>query len=108
MSCAPIAGVTRWRFVALTCIALTAVGVAAFLVVYLTAVQDVDPQHVGATAGMLGGVGNLIYGMLAPGIGLLSDLHQTAVVFSLIGVLPWLAYLCIAPVIRAQSNAAHS
>jgi MFS transporter, ACS family, hexuronate transporter len=103
MSCAPIAGFTPWRFLALACIALTAVGVAGFLVIYLTTVQDVDPLHVGTTAGMLGGVGNLVYGMLAPWIGRLSDLHHTAVIFSLIGVLPWVAYLCIAPVIREQS-----
>ncbi len=105
MSSAPIAGFTPWRFLALACIALTAVGVAGFLVIYLTTVQDVDPLHVGTTAGMLGGLGNLVYGMLAPWIGRLADLHQTAVIFSLIGVLPWVAYLCISPVIKAQSYA---
>jgi len=108
MSCAPVAGFTRWRFLALACIALTAVGVAGFLVIYLTAVQEVDPLHVGTTAGMLGGLGNLVYGMLAPGIGRLSDQHQTAVIFSLIGILPWVAYFCIATVIRAQSYATQS
>ncbi len=105
MSSAPLAGFTPWRFLALACIALTAVGVAGFLVIYLTTVQDVDPLHVGTTAGMLGGLGNLVYGVLAPWIGRLADLHQTAVIFSLIGVLPWVAYLCIAPVIKAQAYA---
>ncbi|MCU1258993.1 MAG: sugar phosphate permease [Bryobacterales bacterium] len=105
MSLAPLAGFTAWRYLALACIALTAVGVAGFLVIYLTTLQDLDPEHVGTVAGMLGGLGNLVYGMLTPSIGRLSDLHQTAIVFLLIGGLPWLAYLCIAPVITAQSNA---
>lgn len=105
MSCAPIAGFTPWRYLALACIALTAAGVAGFLVIYLTTLQDLDSEHVGITAGMLGGVGNLVYGFLTPSIGHLSDLHQTAIVFALIGALPWLAYFCIAPVINAQSHA---
>lgn len=105
MSFAPLAGFTPWRYLALGCIALTAVGTAGFLVIYLTGVQDVDPLHVGTTAGLLGGIGNLSYGLLAPSIGRLSDLHQTSTLFLLIGCLPWLAYLCISPVIRAQSNA---
>lgn len=105
MSAAPIAGFTAWRYLALACITLTAVGVAGFLVIYLTTVQDIDPLHVGTAAGMLGGVGNLAYGMLSPWIGRLSDLHQTTFVFLLAGALPWLAYLCIAPVIKTQLHA---
>jgi MFS transporter, ACS family, aldohexuronate transporter len=105
MSCAPLAGFTPWRYLALGCISLTAVGTAGFLVIYLTSLQDVDPLHVGTTAGLLGGIGNLSYGLLAPSIGKLSDLHQTSTIFLLIGALPWLAYFCISPVIRAQSNA---
>lgn len=105
MSCAPLAGFTPWRYLSLACMVLTAVGTAGFLVIYLTSVQDVDPAHVGTTAGLLGGIGNLSYGLLAPSIGRLSDLHQTSTLFLLIGALPWLAYLCISPVIRAQSNA---
>jgi hypothetical protein len=108
MSCAPIAGFTPWRYLALACIGLTATGAAVFLVTYLTAVQDIDPAHVGATAGMLGGLGNLIYGLLAPWIGRLSDLHQSGAIFLLIGILPWFAYFCIIPVIREQSNAIRS
>jgi len=60
----------------------------------------VDPLHVGAAAGMLGGLGNLVYGMLSPSIGRLSDLHMTGLTFTLIGVLPWLAYLSISRVER--------
>jgi ACS family hexuronate transporter-like MFS transporter len=102
MSCSAIAGFTS-RYVALVCIVLTAIGVAGFLVIYLTAVQDVDPAHVGTTAGMLGGLGNLVYGLLSPHIGRLSDLHQTALTFVLVGLLPWIAYVSIAPVVRRQT-----
>lgn len=105
MSCAPLAGFTPWRYLSLACIALTAVGTAGFLVIYLTSLQDIDPLHVGTTAGLLGGIGNLSYGLVAPSIGRLSDLHQTSTIFLLIGALPWLAYFCISPVIRAQSHA---
>ena len=108
MSCAAVAGFTRWRYLALGCIALTAMGVGAFLVVYLTSLQDLDPEHVGTTAGMLGGVGNLVYGLLSPSIGRLADLHESFIVFALIGALPWLAYVCIAPVIHSQSHAIHT
>jgi hypothetical protein len=108
MSSAVLAGFTPWRYVALGCTALTAVGAAGFLVVYLTSLQDVDVLHVGTTAGILGGISNLGYGFLAPSIGRLSDLHQTALVFLVIAALPWLAYSAIAPVIRAQSHAIQS
>ncbi|HZT33230.1 MAG TPA: MFS transporter [Bryobacteraceae bacterium] len=92
MSAAMAAGWTPWRYVALACIVLTAVGVAAFLVIYLTLVQDLDPLHVGTTSGLLGGLGNLCYGLLSPYIGRLADLHETGLTFLLIGVLPWAAY----------------
>ncbi|MCX6623065.1 MAG: hypothetical protein NTY38_18755 [Acidobacteria bacterium] len=87
-------------YVALALLVLTAVGVAGFLVIYLTLVQDVDPQHVGATAGMLGGIGNMAYGLVSPHIGHLADLHQSGIMFLLIGTLPWLAFLSIYPVAR--------
>ena len=67
-----------------------------FLVVYLTLVQDLDPLHVGAAAGMLGGLGNLSYGLVSPYIGRLADSHQTGLTFTLVGTLPWLAFLAIA------------
>jgi hypothetical protein len=74
---------------------LTALGVAGFLVIYLTMVQDLEPGYVGITAGMLGGLGNLAYGGLSPYIGRLADLHQTVLIFSLIGLMPWLAFAAI-------------
>ena len=105
MSCAVLAGLTQFRYVALGCIILTAVGVAGFLVIYLTLVQDVDPLHVGAAAGMLGGLGNLAYGVLSPYIGHLADLGQTSFTFLCIGILPWLAYWTIYPVAQGKAGA---
>jgi ACS family hexuronate transporter-like MFS transporter len=96
MSAAVPAGWTPSRGLALGCIILTAVGVAGFLVIYLTLVQDLDPLHVGTTSGLLGGLGNLCYGLLSPYIGRLADLHQTGLTFLVIGALPWLAYASIA------------
>jgi len=100
MSTAIIAGMAPSAYVALGCLVLTAAGVAGFLVIYLTLVQDVDPAHVGATAGMLGGIGNIAYGLVSPYIGHLADLNQSAIMFVLIGTLPWLAFLSIYPVAR--------
>ncbi len=100
MSCALGVGVAPSAYLALGLLVLTALGVAGFLVIYLTLVQDVDPLHVGATAGMLGGLGNMAYGFVSPYIGRLADLHQSGVMFLLIGTLPWLAFLSIGPVAR--------
>ena len=102
MTCAVLAGVTGSRYLALVCIILTAMGVAGFLVLYLTLVQDLDPLHVGAAAGMLGGLGNLVYGVVSPYIGRLADLHQTSLTFTCMGLLPWLAYLSISRVKREE------
>jgi MFS transporter, ACS family, hexuronate transporter len=55
MSTAVFTGWTSINAVALGCLILTAIGVAAFLVIYLTLVQDLDPIHIGTAAGMLGG-----------------------------------------------------
>lgn len=96
MSAAVLAGWSASAWVALGCIVLTAIGVAGFLVIYLTLVQDLDPVHVGTTSGLLGGLGNLCYGLVSPQIGRLADLHQTGLTFLLIGALPWLAYASIA------------
>jgi ACS family hexuronate transporter-like MFS transporter len=104
MSAATLAGWSPSAWVALGCIILTAIGVAGFLVIYLTLVQDLDPAHVGTTAGLLGGLGNLCYGLVSPYIGRLADLHQTGLTFLLIGVLPWLAYGSIAWGTRARSD----
>lgn len=89
------AGLTPSRTLAVGFLALTGVGVAGFLVIYLTLAQDLDPAHVGMTTGMLGGLGNIAYGFLSPYIGLLADLHKNFLTLSLIGVLPWLAFLAI-------------
>jgi MFS transporter, ACS family, hexuronate transporter len=95
MLSAVAAGLTPSRFLAVGFLALTGVGVAGFLVIYLTLVQDLDPAHVGVTSGLLGGLGNLAYGFLSPYIGLLADLHKSFLTLTLIGVLPWLAFIAI-------------
>lgn len=89
------AGLASSRWLAVGCLALTAVGVAGFLVIYLTLAQDLDPAHVGVTSGLLGGLGNLAYGFLSPYIGLLADLHKNYITLAFIGVLPWLAFFAI-------------
>ncbi|HEX4810411.1 MAG TPA: MFS transporter [Bryobacteraceae bacterium] len=101
MSCATSVGFTQSRSIALICIILTAIGVAGFLVIYLTLVQDLEPLHVGAASGMLGGLGNLCYGFLSPYIGHLADLRKTTLTFLLVGLLPWLSFLAILSVVRA-------
>jgi MFS transporter, ACS family, hexuronate transporter len=95
MVSAVIAGVTPSRYLAVVFLSLTGVGVAGFLVIYLTLAQDLDPAHVGVSSGLLGGLGNLAYGYLGPYIGRLADLHQTTLILTLIAVLPWLAFLAI-------------
>jgi MFS transporter, ACS family, hexuronate transporter len=89
------AGATPSRGMVVVFLALTGVGVAGFLVIYLTLVQDLDPAHVGVTSGLLGGLGNLTYALLSPYIGLLADLHKNFLTFTLIGLLPWLAFFAI-------------
>ena len=95
MCSAVAAGFTSHRYLAVGCLALTAVGVAAFLVIYLTLVQDLDPAYVGVSSGLLGGLGNLAYGYFSPYIGRLADLHETYLTLTLMGLLPWLAFLAI-------------
>lgn len=95
MLSAVAAGTTPSRFLAIVFLALTGVGVAAFLVIYLTLAQDLDPAHVGATTGLLGGLGNLAYGFVSPYIGLLADLHRNFLTLTLIGALPWLAFFAL-------------
>ena len=89
------AGLTPNRYVAVGCLALTGMGMAGFMVIFLTLAQDLDPAHVGTTSGLLGGLGNLVYGYLSPYIGRLADLKQSFVTLILIGCLPWLAFLAI-------------
>jgi ACS family hexuronate transporter-like MFS transporter len=95
MFSAVVAGLTPSRILAVAFLALTGVGVAGFLVIYLTLVQDLDPAYVGVSSGLLGGLGNLAYGFLSPYVGLLADLHETFLTLTLIGVLPWLAFVAI-------------
>jgi ACS family hexuronate transporter-like MFS transporter len=89
------AGLTPNRYVAVGCLALTGVGMAGFMVIYITLAQDLDPAHVGATSGLLGGLGNLVYGYLSPYIGRLADMKESFLILTLIGCLPWLAFLVI-------------
>jgi ACS family hexuronate transporter-like MFS transporter len=89
------AGLTPSRYLAVVLLALTGTGVAGFLVIYLTLVQDLDPAHVGVSSGLLGGFGNLAYGFLSPYIGLLADLQKSFLTLALIGLLPWLAFITI-------------
>jgi MFS transporter, ACS family, hexuronate transporter len=95
MLSAVAAGLTPSRILAVAFLALTGVGVAGFLVIYLTLAQDLDPVHVGVTSGLLGGLGNLAYGFLSPYIGLLADLHKNFLTLAFMGLLPWLAFLAL-------------
>ena len=104
MLAAVAAGLTSSRFLAVIFLALTGVGVAGFLVIYLTLVQDLDPAYVGVSSGLLGGLGNLAYGYLSPYIGLLADLHKTFLTLTLIGVLPWLAFFAIFFGMRTENH----
>jgi hypothetical protein len=70
----------------------------------MTLVQDLDPAHVGVTSGLLGGLGNLVYGYFSPYIGKLADLHKTFLLFMLIGVMPWLAFLAIVRAIKEEDS----
>jgi MFS transporter, ACS family, aldohexuronate transporter len=102
MCSAALAGITPYRYVAVGCLTLTGVGVAGFLVIYLTLVQDLDPAYVGISSGLLGGLGNLAYGYFSPLIGRLADLHKTNLTLTFIGLFPWLAFIAIFPVLKNQ------
>lgn len=86
------AGLTASRYVAVGCLALTGMGVAGFLVNYLTLVQDLEPTYVGVSSGMLGGLSNIVYGYVSPYVGMLADQHRSSFVLILAGVLPWFAF----------------
>jgi MFS transporter, ACS family, hexuronate transporter len=104
MSTAMLAGWATVDALAVACLVLTASGVAAFLVIYLTLVQDLDPMHVGTAAGLLGGLGNLVYGVLTPYIGRMADANQSAFTFAIVAALPWFAYLTISAVVRRPAG----
>ncbi|MGD1103603.1 MAG: MFS transporter [Terriglobia bacterium] len=95
MGSAAGAGLTPSRYLAVILLALTGMGTGAFLVIYLTLAQDLAPRHVGISSGLLGGMGNLVYGFLSPYVGMLADLHRNSLTLSLIGALPWLAFFAI-------------
>lgn len=92
MCLAAPAGLTPYRYLAVGCLSLTAVGVGSFLVIYLTLVQDLEPEYVGISAGLLGGLSNIAYGLVSAQIGALADRHQERLIFLLIAILPWLAF----------------
>src|ERR1700744_5997461 len=89
---AALAGVTSHRYLAVLCLSLTGAGVGAFLVIYLTLVQDLEPGYVGISSGLLGGMSNIAYGFVSPRIGALADHHHDNLIFLLIAVLPWFAF----------------
>lgn len=89
------AGFTPYRYAAVLCLALTGIGVGAFLVIYLTLVQDLDPAYVGVSSGLLGGLSNIAYGSVSRYIGLLADQHDTKMILLFIGILPWFAFAAI-------------
>lgn len=89
------AGLTVYRYAAVCFLALTGIGVGAFLVIYLTLVQDLEPAYVGVSSGLLGGLSNIAYGAVSRYIGLLADHHETTMILLLIGILPWFAFAAI-------------
>jgi ACS family hexuronate transporter-like MFS transporter len=89
------AGLTSYRYAAVLFLALTGIGVGAFLVIYLTLVQDLEPAYVGVSSGLLGGLSNIAYGAVSRYIGLLADRHDTHLILLLIGILPWFAFAAI-------------
>lgn len=86
------AGLTAQPYVAVLCLSLTGVGVGAFLVIYLTLVQDLEPAYVGISSGLLGGMSNIAYGFVSPYIGALADTHHEHLIFLLMAILPWFAF----------------
>lgn len=91
MLCSVIAGVNPYRYLAVALLAVSSMGVAGFLVIYQTLIQDIDEKHVGISAGLLGGIANLAYGAASPYIGRLADLHESFITLTLVGGLPWIA-----------------
>jgi ACS family hexuronate transporter-like MFS transporter len=95
MGSAAGAGVTPSRYLAVLLLGLTGMGTGGFLVIYMTLAQDLSPRYIGISSGLLGGLGNLAYGVLSPYVGLLADLHRSSLTLLLIGTLPWLAFFAI-------------
>ena len=95
MSSAIPAGLMSNGYGVVLFLAFTGIGVGAFLVIYLTLVQDLEPAYVGVSSGLLGGLSNIAYGSVSSYIGLLADRHHTNLILLLIGVLPWFAFAAI-------------
>lgn len=104
MLCAVAAGLSPWPYAAVALLAMTGMGAGAFLVIYLTLVQDLDAAYVGISAGLLGGLSNIAYGAVSRYIGLLADRHDTYMIFMLMGILPWFAFGAIFLGSRAQQR----
>lgn len=102
MLCAISVGLTSSRLLAVGGLVATALGGGGFVVVYQTLLQDIDPANVGVVAGLLGGLGNLVYGYLSPYIGLLADLKKTSLTLTIVGLLPWLAFAAILWGVKVQ------
>jgi len=96
------AGLTPYRYLAVGCLVFTGFGMAGFMLIYVTLAQDLDPARVGVTGGLLGGLGNLVYGYLSPYIGRLADMERSSFTLTMIGCLPWLAFLAIYVGIKAK------
>ena len=93
------------NYAAVALMLFTALGVAGFLVIYLTLVQGLDSLRVGMAAGMLGGLGNLAYGLVSPMIGKLADAELSSLTFVCIALLPWLALAAIWTVVPSKEKA---
>jgi MFS family permease len=99
-----LAGSIRYRYLTVVLLAITSMGVAGFLVIYQTLLQDIEPGFVGITSGLLGGIGNLVYGFLSPYIGRLADLHKSFITLFLVGVLPLLACVVVLRGLKSNSR----
>ncbi len=104
MSSLVLTGLVDNNYIAIVFLVITATGVTGFMVIYLTLVQDVDLAYVGVVAGLLGGLGNLVYGFISPFLGLLADLKYTQLTFAVLAGLPWLAYLALSQLLQRDSR----
>jgi ACS family hexuronate transporter-like MFS transporter len=104
MGAAALAGVTPFRYLAVSLLALTGVGTGGLLVIYITLTQDLTPRHVGMTSGLLGGLSNLAYGFASPYVGMLADRHMNALTLVLMGTLPWLAFFALNGALRRETR----
>jgi MFS transporter, ACS family, hexuronate transporter len=95
LSSAVSVGIVDHRGVALGALVLTGLGLGSFLVIYLSFCQELNPANVGAVTGVIGGLGNLVYGFLSPAIGAMADQGNSAITFIFMGTVPWLALMAM-------------